>query len=114
MENIIFSSLSLDEIASQVAEKVYTLQQRNNDQKEEIKEDEFLTIGQASKLLNLAKPTIYTLTCKNTIPFIKKGKKLYFKKSDLIEWLNSGRRLTKNEIEEEVKSSPSRNRKTGK
>jgi hypothetical protein len=74
MENIILSSLSLDDIASQVAERVYNLQQKNNGQKEETKENEFLTIVQASELLNLAKPTIYTLTCKNEIPFIKKGK----------------------------------------
>jgi len=102
MENIILSSLSLDDIASQVAEKVYNLQQKKTGQKEETKEAEFLTITQASELLSLAKPTIYTLTSKNEIPFIKKGKKLYFKKSDLIEWLNTGRRLTKSEIEKEA------------
>jgi excisionase family DNA binding protein len=102
MENIILTTLSLDDIASQVAEKVYSLQQKNNEQREVAQENEFLTINQASELLNLAKPTIYTLTCKNEVPFIKKGKKLYFKKADLIEWLNAGRRMTKSEIEEEV------------
>lgn len=112
MEKIILSSLSLDDIASQVAEKVYDLQQKNNGQQKETKEDEFLTIAQASELLNLAKPTIYTLTCKNEIPFIKKGKKLYFKKTDLIEWLNTGKRQTKKEIEQEADNYLRRNRKT--
>lgn len=114
MENIILSSLSLDDIASQVAERVFNLQQKNNGQKEETKVDEFLTIVQASELLNLAKPTIYTLTCKHEIPFIKKGKKLYFKKSDLIEWLNTGRKLTKSEIEKEADDYLMRNRKSVK
>ena len=114
MENIILSSLSLEEIASHVAEKVYTLQKRNNEQKEETKDNEFLTIDQASELLNLAKPTIYTLTHKSKIPFIKKGKKLYFKKSDLIEWLNAGRRLTRTEIEEEADDFLKRRKKTAK
>lgn len=114
MEKIILSSLSLDDIASQVAEKVYNMQQRNNEQKLEPKGEEYLTISQASELLNLAKPTIYTLTCKHEIPFIKKGKKLYFRKSDLIEWLNSGRKLTRSEIEQEANDYLHRNRKTVK
>jgi excisionase family DNA binding protein len=111
MENIILSSLSLDDIATRVAEKVYNLQQSNNEQKEEPKGDEYLTIVQASELLNLAKPTIYSLTCKHEIPFLKKGKKLYFKKNDLVEWLNSGRKLTRSEIEQEAQEYLVRKRK---
>ena len=34
MEKIILSSLSLDDIASQVAEKIYDLQKRNNEKKQ--------------------------------------------------------------------------------
>lgn len=65
MENIILSSISLDDIASHVAEKVYNLQLKNNEQKEEYQGEEYLAIAQASELLNLAKPTIYTLTSKH-------------------------------------------------
>lgn len=53
-----------------------------------------LTISQASELINLAKPTIYTLTSKGEIPFIKKGKKLYFKKVELLTWLTNGNKVT--------------------
>jgi len=35
-----------------------------------------------------------------TIPHFKKGKKLYFKKSDLIKWLEKGKRMSQAEIEE--------------
>lgn len=114
MEKLFLSSLSLDEIALQVAEKVYDLQKRNTEQKAETKDDEFLTIVQASELLNLAKPTIYTLTHKCEIPFIKKGKKLYFKRADLIDWLNTGRRLTRSEIRKEVENSIIRHKKSVK
>jgi excisionase family DNA binding protein len=114
MEKIILSSLSLEDIASQVAEKIYDLQKRNNEQKAETRDDEFLTIVQASELLNLARPTIYTLTHKSEIPFIKKGKKLYFKKADLHEWLNTGRRLTRNEIKKEADKYTNRICKTVK
>jgi excisionase family DNA binding protein len=37
------------------------------------------TVDQASEFLNLAKQTLYTFTSKRQIPFIKRGKKLYFK-----------------------------------
>lgn len=61
--------------------------------------DELFTIDGASKFLNLAKQTLYGFTSKNLIPFIKRGKKLYFKKTDLIKWLMEGKQLTKEEIE---------------
>jgi excisionase family DNA binding protein len=47
------------------------------------KENKLLSINEAAKYLNLAKQTLYGFTSTRTIPFIKKGKKLYFKKSDL-------------------------------
>lgn len=58
-----------------------------------------LSLTEACNYLNLAKQTIYGFTSKRLIPFIKKGKKLYFKKSDLEEWLLEGKQLTKKEIE---------------
>jgi excisionase family DNA binding protein len=54
--------------------------------KGQIKQDELLTISEASQLLKLAIPTIYSKVSKNEIPVNKQGKKLYFYKSELIEW----------------------------
>ena len=50
-------------------------------------EKQFLNIDEACKFLHLAKQTIYGYTSKDEIPFIKRGKKLYFKKADLEKWL---------------------------
>lgn len=61
-------------------------------------EDDLLTINEACALLHLAKPTIYFLTSQSKIPVIKKGKRLFFSKVELLEWLKSGRRITVNEI----------------
>jgi excisionase family DNA binding protein len=58
-----------------------------------------LTLEEASKLVNLAKQTLYGLTSKREIPFIKRGKKLYFIRIDLENWLLEGRKLTRKEIE---------------
>lgn len=60
--------------------------------------NEFLTIKEASNFLSLAPQTLYGFTSNRTIPFIKRGKKLYFQKSDLDKWLAEGRKLTKSEL----------------
>ena len=53
---------------------------------------EILHIDQAAELLNLAKATIYCLTSKGKIPHFKTGKKLYFKRSELLEWIEANKR----------------------
>ena len=65
-----------------------------------VPEDDLLTINEACTLLRLAKPTIYFLTSQSKIPVIKKGKRLFFSKMELLEWLKSGKRITTNEINE--------------
>lgn len=64
--------------------------------------DELLTIQQAATFLNLSVPTLYGFTHNATIPFCKKGKRLYFSKSDLTLWIKTGRKKTKEEIAHEA------------
>lgn len=66
-------------------------------QKKEPPKKEVFGINEASELLGIAKPTIYTKTSKGEIPHYKKGKKLYFKRSELLDWLEDGKRKTLNE-----------------
>lgn len=49
-----------------------------------------------------AKPTVYAYVQNRKIPFHKKGKKLFFLKSEIDLYLKSGRRSTALEIEAEV------------
>jgi len=65
-----------------------------------------LSIEEACQLLKLAKQTLYGFTSKNLIPFIKRGKKLYFRRSELETWLNEGKRKTNKEIEQEIAGKP--------
>jgi excisionase family DNA binding protein len=55
-------------------------------------ENKLLSVNEAAKHLNLARQTLYGFTSNRVIPFIKKGKKLYFKKSDLNIWLEEGKK----------------------
>ena len=63
---------------------------------------EFLNLKEAASFLNLASQTIYGLTSKRGIPFLKRGKKLYFKKSELENWINEGKHQSIDEIKKEL------------
>ena len=45
-----------------------------------------------------AAPTVYGWIRNGLIPYYKKGKKLSFKRSEIEEWMNSGRQLTDAEM----------------
>jgi excisionase family DNA binding protein len=64
-----------------------------------IEESTFLDISETAVLINLKVPTIYGLVHRNKIPYIKKGKKLYFVKEDILQWIKSGKQKTKSELE---------------
>jgi len=57
-------------------------------------------IDEASKYLNLAKPTVYSMVSKGEIPYMKRSRRLYFSKQDLLEYVRQGRVKTNDEIKE--------------
>ena len=61
-------------------------------------QNSLLTIGEAAVYLNLAKQTLYGYTSQRVVPFIKKGKKLYFEREALSNWLLEGKKQTQAEI----------------
>ncbi|MDZ7896631.1 MAG: helix-turn-helix domain-containing protein [Arcicella sp.] len=63
---------------------------------------EYLSIEEASEYLNVPKNTLYGYCHNNVIPFYKRGKFSYFLKSDLDEWMASGRKKSTKEIEQEA------------
>lgn len=61
---------------------------------------EVLNLNQAAEYVSLSKSAIYKKTSERNIPHFKKGKKLYFKKSELDLWLTSMKISTKDEIDQ--------------
>ena len=49
-----------------------------------------LDIKEASELIGKTIGTIYSLTSQKSIPFSKRGNKLYFFKDELLAWIKSG------------------------
>ena len=63
--------------------------------------DEIMTITQVSELLHLSVQTIYGKTSARIIPHFKKGKRLYFKREEIFEWIAQDKRKTKDELMKE-------------
>lgn len=64
--------------------------------------DELLNTEQASKLLNLSVSTIYSKVCRKEIPVNKQGKRIYFYRHELMQWIKSGRVKTYSEIKSDI------------
>jgi len=93
------NEISFDSLPSVVASLVHEISQikkllTNKAQPEDLP----VNIDTACLILGLTKPTIYRYTSEGTIPHMKKGKRLYFYKKDLVKYLESGRVKTKAEI----------------
>lgn len=65
---------------------------------------ELMTISQAAEFLNLSVQTLYGKVCHREIPVSKKGKRLYFYKSELEDWIRSDKKKTVNELREQFPS----------
>ncbi|HVD99038.1 MAG TPA: helix-turn-helix domain-containing protein [Cytophagaceae bacterium] len=61
-----------------------------------------LSLKEAAGFLKLAPQTIYGFTSKRVIPFLKRGKKLYFKRADLEQWLEAGKKKSVSELKREI------------
>ena len=59
-------------------------------------------VSGAMAYLKLSKSAIYKLTMERQIPHYKMGKRLYFKKEDIDEWITKGKVKTQDEINAEA------------
>ncbi len=61
-----------------------------------------MNVKEASAFLNLAVTTLYEKTSERTIPHYKNGKKITFRRSELIEWVQSKKVKTADDFEQEA------------
>lgn len=82
---------------------------------EGVPQEDLLDTSSACELLNIAKKTIYNLVYKQAIPCMKRGRKLYFSKKELMKWVAEGRQATHMDIDREAQyfldSRPPRKRR---
>ncbi|NBB19334.1 helix-turn-helix domain-containing protein [Runella sp. CRIBMP] len=65
-------------------------------------EHEYLNMAEASKYLQLPQNTLYVFCHERRIPYSKRGKRNYFLRADLDEWMASHRKMSAKEIEVET------------
>ena len=103
----------LPEAVAELTRKVDELYKIITNVQPEDPQEQFLTVYETAKFLNLSTPTIYSKVARREIPFMKRGKRLYFARKDLEIYLQGGRVKTVREIEDEADQSlASKNRRT--
>jgi len=73
-------------------------------------EKEILSIEEAANLLGISKQTIYQHVHNRKIPHSKRGRRLFFRRSELNDWIDKGRKKTIAEIDDDVREYMKGNR----
>lgn len=112
MEQITFEQLPT--AVSQLSQKLENIEklllsQTNKDNQKE-PEDKVLNVEEAAKFLHLAVPTIRSKASRKELPFMKRGKLLYFSQKELTDYLKKGKVKSNDEVEAEVDKYLSKNK----
>lgn len=91
---------NLDSMQS-IEERLANIERKLDIQAQEAKN--ILTLEEVAEYTHLSKSYVYKLTSKGDIPYYKpNGKQLYFKRTEIDEWLLTNRNKTNQEIEREI------------
>jgi len=113
MQNVVLSTRNIDDLINDVANKVVEKMELWNakSQAPQPEADELLTVQQAAQFLSLSVPTIYGLISRGKLPTMKRSKRCYFSKLELMNYLKAGRRKSDAEIEQEAEAYLLNNKK---
>jgi excisionase family DNA binding protein len=106
MENLVFTQLSVQEVRKMIREEVRTALQECQSTTQVDAENDLMTIEELAALVNMAVTSIYGLIRRRQIPHIKRGKRLIFEKTKIIEWLQSGRQNTVSDAKADARAYP--------
>lgn len=76
-------------------------------------EPDLMSINEASSFLNLTVATLYSMVSRKQIPHSKRGKKLYFSRIELSEYVRDGRVLTNAEVKKNAVRNAAKAMKCG-
>ena len=111
-QNLTFEQLP--KAVTMLTKEVSELKQLLTEKQEQPTEqhEQLLTVQEAANLLHLTVPTIYSKNSKGELPGVcKRGKRLYFSKQSLIQWVKEGRKKSNSEIEAEAEAHLSNHKK---
>jgi excisionase family DNA binding protein len=105
-KQFILTSIPLRQLNAMISVAVSEGLKAHQSQKVDISEtsEQLLTVQEAANFLSLTKPTIYSMVSHGVIPSMKRSKRLYFLREDLINYVKQGRRKSNKEIEQEAEN----------
>ncbi len=113
MKNLTFESLPT--AVAQLHEKLENIErllQSQSSRNPFTPQKSLLTVKEAAEFLSLAVPTIYSMVSRGELPHMKRSKRLYFDREELISFLKDGRQQTNEEIEESALDCLTKNRRS--
>ena len=93
---------AIDNRLSKIENLILDLKQTFKPIEKSNQSEELLTISETAKFLSLTVATIYSKVSRKELPYMKRGKRLYFSRQELIEYLKQGRIKTNSEINKEA------------
>ena len=106
MHNLVLSPIDPEKLITDISERVTAnilkAVQNNNPKIEQ--PEQLLTVQEAAQFLNLTVATIYSKVSKSELPVMKRGKRLYFSSTELMEYIKEGRKKSNAEIEQEAEA----------
>ena len=93
---------SLPQVVSDLNDKIDSIMLLLQSAKPDVKQSDLLTIQEAASFLDLSKHTLYNKVNKNELPYMKKGKRLYFSRAELMTYIKSGKIPSIEEIHEQT------------
>lgn len=103
-------NILLEELIKLISEKVSDNINKSINPLTSTEEEILMNVDGTSKFIDLAIPTIYGLVHQKKIPHYKKSGRLYFMKSEILEWIKSGKQESKSDIEIRANEYLSKNR----
>jgi excisionase family DNA binding protein len=101
MEKITFTQLTEEDLREMIRQELTDFFKDKICSKAESQKDgEYLNVTQAAEFLGLTKQTIYFYIKTAILPSYKFGKRVFFKKSEILEYIGKLRRKSKDEINE--------------
>ncbi|MCC8407673.1 helix-turn-helix domain-containing protein [Mucilaginibacter sp. UR6-1] len=101
-----FNFNELPEIISLLFEKVESIEQLVIGLKpSDTGDNDLLNVEEAAAFLKISEASLYIKVSRKEIPFSKPGKRLYFSRLELQEWISNSRHKTANEISSQLNKS---------
>ena len=93
MDRTIFTSINVDDLTDIIKKCILeAVSDSNKETTKELPSDDLLNIEDIQKIFNVSKVTVHKWKKKGLIPFYKMNRKVYFKKSEVINSMNHKKR----------------------